>query len=191
VEGDFFAEFRECLGAVPYPDQPGGEGSLVVGVFDFSRVFGQPGGGLLHAPGGVVGAYCFFECAHEVDGLGFPEFDQYRVGQGAVGEGVLFAGGHAGHEGPHERFHRAAGGQRVAQVVLQPVHVHGGVPVQGGGVELDGADHAGAGFFLVLIAVVHGGVVDVLVLHRVDADGVRDLGGGVDVEVGDVGDHPP
>ena len=85
---------------------------------------------------------------------------------------------------------RAARRSGVAEVVPQPVDVDGRVPVQGGGVELDRSDHAGAASrrrrFL---AVVDGGEVVELVVDGMDTDRVGDLGGGVDVDVGHVGDH--
>src|SRR5690606_18175232 len=77
-----------------------------------------------------------------------------------------------------------------AEVGAEQVDVDGRVAVERGGVELHRADHACARF-VVLAAVVDRGVVVRLDVGGVHADGVGDLGGGVDVDVGGVGDHAP
>nr|WP_245642720.1 hypothetical protein [Nonomuraea candida] len=81
------------------------------------------------------------------------------------------------------------GGRAVAEVADQGGHVDGGVAVQGGGVETDGADHAGAGLLLEVLVVDRSVVIEFQV-HGVGGERVRNLDGGVDVEGGDVGDHP-
>src|SRR5690606_32183388 len=194
--GGLGAELGELLGGGADTQDPGGGGLRVaVGAFDVRGVGGEAVGGFAQVPAAVAadGVLEGGDAAHRA---GAAEFDEHGVGFGVVAERVDLAGGEGGDEGLHEGLHGAAHrlGARfvVAQALAEGggelVHAEGGVPVEGGGVEVDGADHSGAGL-VVGVLVVDGRVVVGLVVDAVDAEGVGDLHGGVDVDVGDVGDH--
>ena len=100
--------------------------------------------------------------------------------------------GHGGGEGVDERGDGLHGGIGVTERIQQPVHIHVGVPVERGGVELDVADHGGARVaFLVavLLDVVHGGEVVRIEVNPLHADGVGHLCGRVHVQIRVIGDH--
>src|SRR5699024_6862069 len=129
-----------------------------------------------------------FEGGDQVDRLVGAQARQKQVRNRAVSEAVLGPGGHGQGEGLHDTASGPDGLGLVAEVVAELVDTHGGVTVEGGGVELHLSDHACAGF-LVGALVVDGGVVVELGGDRVGGQGVGDLDGGVDVETRDVGDH--
>src|SRR5690606_21419185 len=167
-----------------------------VGVFDVGDVGGEAFAGLPQVAAVAGRRHGLLKGAGEADRTGGAKLDDDCFGERVVAEGVDLAGGHGLDESAHERLDGAAQrlgdglvlAQPFAEVPAQQVDVEGGVAVEGGGVELDRADHARAGL-VSRVAVVDGGVVVELVLHRMHADGVGDLGGGVDVDVGSVGDH--
>ena len=80
----------------------------------------------------------------------------------------------------------------VTEILHQLIHVDVGVAVKAGRIELDGAHHAGAGFFSFL-QVIDGRVEVELHLDFVGRDCVRDLTRRVDVHRPflDFGNHPP
>ena len=105
------------------------------------------------------------------------------------GKAVLLAGG----DGARHRLGEGGyAGQRQVAVVLQVgqqlVRVERGIAVEGGRVELDLADHAGAGF-VGTAQIVHRSEVVELAFDAVGADGVGHLTGRMLVGLGQVGKH--